>query len=128
GIAFRGAYHGQPDAGVPARCLDDRLSRFERARSLRVLDDAERETILHRAERIERFDLDIEIDVRRRDVVDLHNRRLADGLEDVGEFCHLRGAREERVTSYRLALSRMEHKIAASPGAHTVSPLCKPSM
>ena len=61
-IAFRRAHHREPDAGVAARRLDHRLSRLELARLLRVLDDAEREAILDGAERIERFDLDVEIE------------------------------------------------------------------
>jgi hypothetical protein len=40
------------------------------------------------AERIEPFDLDVEIDVRRREPVDLDDGCVADGSEDVREFCH----------------------------------------
>ena len=54
----------------------------------RVLDDAERETILDRAERIERFDFDEEVDALRRELVDADDRCMADGLENVGKFCH----------------------------------------
>jgi len=43
------------------------LAWFELAGALGLLDDAERQTILDRAERIESFDLDVEIDVRRRE-------------------------------------------------------------
>ena len=34
-------------------------------RALRVLDDAEREPVLDRAHRVERLDLDVDVDVRR---------------------------------------------------------------
>ena len=51
---------------------------FERAAALGVLDDAEREPVLDRAHRIERLDLDVELDVRRRELVDAHDRRAAD--------------------------------------------------
>ena len=64
-IALRGAHHRKPDAGVAAGRLDHGLAGLELARLLRRLDHAEREAILHRAERIERLDLDVEVHVRR---------------------------------------------------------------
>src|SRR6266581_2235787 len=48
----------------------------------------ERETILDRAERVEGFDLDVEIDVRRREPGDLHDRRVADRAENVRKTRH----------------------------------------
>src|SRR5207237_6050719 len=70
-VALRGADHGETDTCVAARCLDHCLSRLERTPSFRVLDDAECESILHGAEWIERLDLDVEIDARGCESVDL---------------------------------------------------------
>ena len=87
-IALGGAHHREPDAGVAAGRLDHRLAGLELARLLGGLDDAEREAVLHRAERVERLDLDEEVDAGRRQLVDPHHGRVADGLEDVLKFCH----------------------------------------
>ena len=55
-------------------------------RPLGVLDDAERKPVLDRAHRVEGLDLDVQIDVRRRELVDPHDRRVADRAEDVVEL------------------------------------------
>ncbi len=54
----------------------------------RRFDDAERQAIFHRAERIEGFDLDEEIDALRRELVDPDHRRAADGAENTVELGH----------------------------------------
>ena len=66
-IALVRAHHREADAGVAARRLDDGLAGPQLAGALRIFDDAEREPILDRAHRIERFDLDEEIDARGRE-------------------------------------------------------------
>jgi hypothetical protein len=86
--AIRRAHHGEADAGVSARRFDDGHARFELARPFRVLDHAEGEAVLHGAEWVEGLDFDEEVDARGSELVDLDDRRLADGLEDVGESCH----------------------------------------
>ena len=77
-IALHRAHHRQADAGVAAGGLDHRLPRAQRAAPLGVLDDPEREPVLDRAHRVERLDLDVEVDVRRRELVQPHDRRAAD--------------------------------------------------
>jgi hypothetical protein len=49
----------------------------------RRLDDAERQAVLDRAQRIEGLDLDEQIGTRRRQPVDPHHWRVADRLKDV---------------------------------------------
>src|SRR6516162_5485193 len=56
-IALLRAHHGEPDAGVAARCLDDGLSGFELPRLLGRFDDTERQAILHGTQGIEGLDL-----------------------------------------------------------------------
>ena len=65
-----------------------------------VLDDAEGEAILHRSERVERLDLDVEVDARGSELGDFDDGGIADRLEDVREFsqwCH-RSKRWARVS------------------------------
>jgi hypothetical protein len=56
---------------------------------LGLFDHAERQTIFDRAERIECLDLGIEIDAVRREPVDLDDRSIADGFQDVLKFGHV---------------------------------------
>ena len=88
-IALLRAHHRQPDAGIAGGSLDDGLPGFQLPRLLGGLDDAEREAILDRAQRIERLDLGEQIAARRRQPVDPDHRRIADRPEDVLEFCHV---------------------------------------
>src|SRR5678815_1720332 len=76
-ISLRRAYHREPDAGVAAGCLDDRLSRLQRSLFLGIFDDSEREAIFYGAKRIEGFNLDVEVHVRRRQPVDLYDGRVS---------------------------------------------------
>jgi hypothetical protein len=87
-IALLRADHGKPDAGIARRRLDHGLPGLERAGFLRRLNDAERQAVLDRAERIERLDLDEQVDAFRPQLVDAHDRRVADGLENICEFGH----------------------------------------
>jgi hypothetical protein len=82
-IALLRADHGQADAGIAAGGLDDCLPRFQRAVALGRLNDAECQAVLHRTERIERLDLDVQVDTRGRELVDANNRRVADRGQDV---------------------------------------------
>ena len=89
-IALGGAYHGEADAGVAAGRLDHGLAGLQLARFLRRLDDAERQAVLDRAERVEGLDLDVEVDALGRQLVDPHDRRVADGLQDALVLaCHV---------------------------------------
>ena len=58
-IALLRAHHGEADAGVAAGRLDHRLAGLELAGFLGRLDDAQRQPILDRAQRVERLDLDV---------------------------------------------------------------------
>ncbi len=88
-ISLGRADHRKADARIAARCLDDRLAGFQRSGLLCRLDDAEREAILHRAERIERLHLDEQIDAGRSQAIDADDRRVADRFQDTAVgFCH----------------------------------------
>src|SRR6185436_100802 len=82
------AHHSEADSGVAARRFDYSLSRLELSGLLGVLDNAERETILHRAERVECFDLYVKVDAFGSKSVDFHDGRVADRLENAGETSH----------------------------------------
>src|SRR6185369_3790767 len=59
------------------------------SRFLRRLDDADREAILDRPERVEGLDLDIQVHAGRREAVDADHRRVADRLQDACvSLCH----------------------------------------
>src|SRR5438045_1314227 len=89
-IALLGANHRKADAGITACCLDDRLPRFELAGAPRLFENTERQAILDGPERIERLDLDVEVCVRRRQPVDLHDWRVSDCFEDILKLaCHI---------------------------------------
>ena len=82
GIALGGADHRKADAGVAARRLDDGLARLQRPVALGGLDDAERKAVLDRAGRVEELALDVEGRVLRGEPVDLHDRGVADRVDD----------------------------------------------
>jgi hypothetical protein len=82
-IALLGADHGQPDAGVAAGRLDHGLAGLERAGAFGILDDAERQAVLHRAHWIECLDLGVEVDMGWRQLVDLDDWCVAHGFENV---------------------------------------------
>ena len=84
-IALGGADHGEADAGVAARRLDHGLAGLELTLALGLLDDVEGEPVLDRGRRIEELALHEHPHVRRREPVDLHDRRVADRVEDAPE-------------------------------------------
>mmetsp|Transcript_19713 Transcript_19713/g.35445 ORF Transcript_19713/g.35445 Transcript_19713/m.35445 type:complete len:216 (+) Transcript_19713:630-1277(+) len=55
GIAALGAHHGHGNASITRSSLHHRLTRLERSILLGSLDNRQRQTILHRGERIEVF-------------------------------------------------------------------------
>mmetsp|Transcript_844 Transcript_844/g.872 ORF Transcript_844/g.872 Transcript_844/m.872 type:complete len:384 (+) Transcript_844:3-1154(+) len=61
-VATLCAHHGQCNAGVSTRCLDHGTTRLQCAPLLSILDDCDRQTVLHRAEGVEKFALDVEVD------------------------------------------------------------------
>ena len=83
-IALLRAHHRQPDAGVAARRLHHGLARLQPSVTLRRLDDAERDAVLDRSERIEGLDLDEHLDALRRQMVDAHHGGIADGGQNGG--------------------------------------------
>jgi len=83
GVAFLRAHHGEADAGIAAGRLDNCLARLQGAILLRLLDDIERQAVLDRSHRIERLDLDEEIDALGGELVQPYNRRPAYGFEYV---------------------------------------------
>jgi hypothetical protein len=98
------------EAFNPLGSVKDRLA-------LGVIEDGERsgklkpgqtvvEAILHRAQRIESFDLDVKVDVRRRELVDLYDGSVADGLENAGVLCHGRLSNGRWSRGFRKAFVR----------------------
>ncbi len=83
GIALGGADHGQGDAGVAGCGLDDCLAGLQGTASLRVVDDREGQAVLDGCHGIERLDLDVHVDVRRRQPVETNNRGIADGFQNI---------------------------------------------
>ena len=83
GIALRRANHRQRNAGIAGSRFDDRLAGLQCPGALRILDDGDREAVLHRAERIEELALHIHRDVLRREALNLHNGGAADRAENV---------------------------------------------
>jgi hypothetical protein len=88
-VPLLGTHHGEADAGVAAGGLDHGLPRLEGPAPLGVFDDAEGESVLDRAQGVERFDLDVQVDAGRRELADLDHRGVADGFQNVGEFGHV---------------------------------------
>ena len=82
-VALDRADHGEADAGVAARRLDDGLAGAERAVALGRLDDGERQPVLDRAHRVEGLELGVERRVGRCQRVQADDGRVADGGEDV---------------------------------------------
>jgi hypothetical protein len=92
-IPLLGAHHGEADAGVAAGGLDHGLPRLEGPAPLGVLDHAEGEAVLDRAQGVERFDLDVQVDPGRRELADLDHRRVADGFQNVANLAMRRTGR-----------------------------------
>ena len=76
-VALGRAHGRQSDAGVPRGGLHHRLPRLQLARPLRPLDHRQREPILDRAARIERFGLDVDVDAGGCHALQFNQRRVA---------------------------------------------------
>ena len=120
-IAARGGDHRQGDAGVAGGRLHDRLAGLEQALALGVEHDRQRQAVLDRAAGIERLDLRVERDVRRRDAMEPDDRRVADGVEDAvveGHGCSVEEWRPEGGTS---ACARQRVALRDDASAHAAS-------
>src|SRR5690606_28263197 len=106
----------QADARVATGRLDHRLSRLEHSASFGILDDAEREAVLHGAERVERFELDEQLDAVGSEPADPNDWRVADCLEDAGESGHRSGAcvRAVRVNTANITLETLGRHVGAA--------------
>src|ERR1700733_5753794 len=102
-IAFRGADHGEPEAGIAACRLDDGLAGLELSGLLGGLDHAQRQPVLDGAEWIERLDLHIEVDPVRGEAVDPNDRRMSDRLQYVLKSRHANSPSFPRVAPQGLA-------------------------
>ena len=78
-----GAHHGKRNARIARGRLDDGLPGFQRALLLRVVDDRKSQSVLYRRHRVERLYFDVHLDMTRPHAVETHDRRVADGLENV---------------------------------------------
>ncbi len=88
-VALGGADHGERDAGVARGRLDDRPGRLQLAGGLRGLDDRLADAVLDGGGGVAELELRRDGDVGGvDDAVDAHERRVADGLSDVGEDGH----------------------------------------
>src|SRR6516165_2540002 len=101
-IAFLRAHHSEANSGIAARGLDNCLARFQLSGALGSLNNAKGETVLHGTERIECFNLHIDVHVWWREFVDLDDRCIADSFKNVLKSCHRRplGACIERDGTY----------------------------
>ncbi|EKD60983.1 MAG: hypothetical protein ACD_54C00452G0002 [uncultured bacterium] len=81
-ITLLRADHRQPNAGIATGCLDHGLSGLQGARSFGSLDDVQRQPVLDRSRRIERFDFHIKPHSVGCEVVDPHDGCVADGIKD----------------------------------------------
>ena len=77
-VALGGADHRERDAGVARSGLDDRLAGSQRAAALGILDDRDRQPVLHRVKRVERLALHEHRGVRGGEPVDANDGRVAD--------------------------------------------------
>ena len=84
-IALLRADHGKPDAGIAAGRLDHGLAGLQRAAALGLLDDVERQPVLHRSGRIEELGLHVDRRVADAEIVDPDGRRVADRIENAVE-------------------------------------------
>ena len=88
-ISLGGANHGKADSGVSAGRLDHGLAGLELSGFFRRLDDAERQPVLHRTERVEGFDFSEKIHIPGCQAVDSHHRRVAHRFKNALIFpCH----------------------------------------
>src|SRR4029079_9860943 len=72
--------------------------------------------VFGRAWRVECFDLDVEVDVRRRELADLYDRSVPDGLENVCVFRHGKSGWEDRLRQYGQSWRGSRLRTNPSPG------------
>jgi len=73
----------RPMPVIAAGRLDHGLAGLELTCHLCRLDDAKRQAILDRAQRVESLDLDVEVDAFRSQPIDPDHRRIAHRLTDI---------------------------------------------
>ena len=74
--------HRQADTGIATRGFDYGLPGFEGTAALGVFDDPEGQAILNRTHRVERFDLDVDIDIFRAQIINPDCWSVADSIEN----------------------------------------------
>src|SRR4026209_2357873 len=82
-ITLLGTDHREANARVAARRFDYSLTGLERPTPLGLLDHRPGHTVLDRAHGIEGFDLHVHVGARRRQLVEPHQRGVADRFEDI---------------------------------------------
>jgi len=82
-IALLRTNHREANPSIAAGRFDDGLAGFESPVLFGVLNDAKRESIFNRSHRVERLDLHIHVDVVGAELVEPHDRRIADRPEYV---------------------------------------------
>ena len=82
GISLGRTHHGKRNPGIAGGRLDHRLPRFQRPGSFGILDDADRQAILDRGERIEELALHVHRDVLGCEAVDADDGGLPDRAEN----------------------------------------------
>src|SRR5580704_9527706 len=86
-VAAHGGDQRQPHAGVSRSAFDDRAARLQQAFSFGVVDHGDADAVLYGAAGVDvvRFDVDLRLQTLV-DAVEAHQRRAADGIEDVVTF------------------------------------------
>jgi len=82
GVALGRAHHGEGDTRVARGGFDHRLAGLQRPAVLGIFDDADRQAVLDRRERVEELALHVHRDVLRRESLDSYDGGLADRAED----------------------------------------------
>ncbi|MNT08378.1 hypothetical protein D3C72_1431200 [compost metagenome] len=84
-VATGGGHEGQADAGIAGGGFDDGHARLEFATTLGIPDHVRADPALDRVTRVAPFDLGQNGHTTRRNAIDLHQRRVADGVGVVSE-------------------------------------------
>jgi hypothetical protein len=87
-VALLGRHQGEAEPGVARRALDQRRARPDLAGPLRVLDHFQADAVLDRAARILALQLDEKFAGSRVEVIDAHDRRVADQFQDILVYGH----------------------------------------
>lgn len=80
-IPLGGTDHGEADAGIAARRLDNGLAGSQGTAPFRLLDDADCQPVLDRCGGVEEFGLHIDLDIFRSDIVDADTGCVADRID-----------------------------------------------